>query len=299
MRVVVTGASGQVGGALMRAFAARPDDEAVAADRAKIDLGDWPVVRGWLRDLRPTVVFNPAAYTNVDGSETEPDAAYRANTLGAHYLALACAEIGATLVHVSTNMVFDGHKGSAYDEWDAPHPQGVYATSKHAGELYVAAHLRQHYIVRTAWVFGTKGTGGSDSNFVTKMIAAGDARGALSVVDDEIGNPTYAPDLADGLIRLAETGAYGTYHLTNAGATSRYDFAAEIMRLSGRAERVKLTPMKLADFRRAAPTPPNTALNNRAAANLGIVLRDWHDALGEYIRERGLSTTKNHEGPQR
>jgi dTDP-4-dehydrorhamnose reductase len=187
------------------------------------------------------------------------------------------------MVYVSTNAVFNGRKATPYYEYDMPDPESVYGRSKLAGEEYVKTLLNRFYIVRTSWVFGPRPTEGK-LNFVRRMLQLGDERGAVSVVDDEISNPTYAPDLAAAILQLVQTEAYGLYHLSNEGPTSRYEFAREIFRLGGRNQ-VKVTPSKLADFPR--PTPPlyQSALHNFAAAtNLDIRLRPWQEALEEYLR---------------
>ncbi len=282
MRIIITGANGQVGSALVKLLQAEGQHEIATLTKETGDITDRVKVRRFIGTFRPDVVLHPAAYTYVDQCETDPDTAYRINALGTQNLALACAQTEAALLYVSTNCVFDGHKPTSYYEYDAPNPESVYGRSKLAGEEYTKTLLNRYYIVRTSWVFGDRPTEGK-VNFVRRMLQLGNERGAVSVVDDEISNPTYAPDLAVALVALAQTEAFGIYHLMNEGSTSRYDFAAEIFRSAGR-DRVQLSRSKLADFPR--PTPPlyQSALHNFAAnQNLGIRLRPWQDALGEYI----------------
>lgn len=276
MRIAITGSRGTLGSALTR-HAEAAGHTLLHLNRPNHDITDPAAIMQAVRDVKPDVVIHPAAYTNVDGAESEPDVAFGINGLGTRNVALACVEVGAALVYVSTNTVFDGAKGSPYTEFDAPCPQGVYATSKRAGEMYVE-HLMSHfYIVRISWLYGKEGV-----SFVDKIIRAADARGALQVVDDEIATPTYAEDLAAALLKLADTRLYGWYNLVNEGECSRFDYAREILRLTGR-DHIPITPMKLADFQRPAPTPPYSTLKNFVGAQAGIVLRPWQEALADYL----------------
>ncbi len=226
----------------------------------------------------PELVIHAAAMTDVDGCARDPMAAFRANVLGTQNVALACQRLRAPLVYISTNEVFDGGKDSPYLEFDEPHPINAYGTSKLAGERYVQMLLHRFYIVRTAWLFSPGG-----NNFPKKIVAAAKEKGALSVVADEIANPTYAPDLARALAQLIESEHYGIYHLVNQGAVSRFDFTARILQRAG-LEKVRLTPIPLAEYRRASTPPRNGALTNFVAATaLGIQLRPWEQALDDYF----------------
>lgn len=285
MKIAVTGATGQLGSALIQLLEERGRDAVVGLAKPEGDITNREAIARFVREWKPDVVLHPAAYTLVDQAELDPPAAYRVNALGTQNLALACAAADIPLVYVSTNCVFDGNKPTPYYEYDTPNPTSVYGRSKLAGELNVQNLLRKFYIVRTSWVFGPKPNG--ESNFVTKILKVADERGAASVVDDEISNPTYAPDLAKALLQLVETGAYGLYHFCNEGPTSRYEFAAEIFRQTGR--NIEIKPMKLADFKRPTPSLYQSALHNFAAAeNLGIRLRPWQEALEDYVRLRKL-----------
>ncbi len=284
MRVIVTGTNGQVGSALVKLLEAEGRHQVAVMTSQNADITDRVKVRRFVGSFQPEIVLHPAAYTYVDQCETDPETAYRINALGTQNLALAASQVGATLLYVSTNCVFDGRKPTPYYEYDTVNPESIYGRSKLAGEEYVKTLLQRYYIVRTSWVFGPRPTEGK-LNFVRRMLQLGDERGAVSVVDDEISNPTYAPDLAAAILELVQTEAYGLYHLMNEGSTSRYDFAAEIFRLGGR-DKVQMSRVKLADFPR--PTPPlyQSALHNFAAAqNLGIRLHPWQTALASYISE--------------
>lgn len=282
MKIVVTGTNGQVGSALVKLLEAEGGHEIKTLTRDNCDICDRVMVRRLVGSFGPDLILHPAAYTYVDQAESEPETCYRVNALGTQNLALAAAQTNAALVYVSTNAVFDGRKPTPYYEYDTPNPESVYGRSKLAGEEYVKTLLNRFYIVRTSWVFGPRPTEGK-LNFVRRMLQLVAERGAVSVVDDEISNPTYAPDLAAAILELARTEAYGLYHLCNENPASRFEFAQEIFRQAGR-DRVAVKPARLADFPR--PTPPlyQSAMHNFAAAtNLGIRLRPWQAALTEYI----------------
>jgi dTDP-4-dehydrorhamnose reductase len=223
-------------------------------------------------------VIHTAALTDVDRCAREPLEAYRVNALGTQNVALACQRARAAMMYISTNEVFDGAKGSPYLELDPPHPINPYAASKLAGERYVEMLLDRFYIVRTAWLYSVGG-----NHFPGKIIAAAKRNGRLSVVTDEIGNPTFVPDLTRAISRLVETNHFGVYHLVNEGYTSRYDWAVRILQLAG-LDRVPIAPGRLADYKRDSTPPPFAALANFAAAtSLGIRLRPWQEALAEFF----------------
>jgi dTDP-4-dehydrorhamnose reductase len=283
MRIIVTGANGQVGSALVNLLQAEGQHQIKALTRQNCEISDRVMVRRLVGSFQPDLILHPAAYTYVDQCETDPGMAYRINALGTQNLALAASQVNAALLYVSTNTVFDGRKATPYYEYDSPNPESIYGRSKLAGEEYVKTLLNRFYIVRTSWVFGPRPTEGK-LNFVRRMLQLGDERGAVAVVDDEISKPTYAPDLAVAIWQLAQTEAYGLYHLSNEGQASRFEFAQEIFRQAGR-DQVRVTPSKLADFPR--PTPPlyQSALHNFAAAtNLNIRLRPWQEGLEDYLR---------------
>ena len=276
MRIVITGHKGQLGTALRKALVDKP---LLGLDLPDIDIANPDSVIPAVVHFRPDVVIHTAAMTNVDGCEQDPDLAFRVNVLGSQNVALACQRTGATMVHVSTNEVFDGKLGRPYYEWDAPSPLSVYARSKAAAEFYVRTLLHRFYIVRTAWLYGRRG-----SNFVTKIMAVADKQGALRVVTDEVSAPTYAPDLARAIVQLLDTEHYGIYHFTNSGFCSRYDWARKILELSGRAH-VPLQSITSADWQRAAPPPLYAPIVNFAGAALGITLRPWDEALEAYFEQ--------------
>jgi dTDP-4-dehydrorhamnose reductase len=275
MRVFITGCKGQLGRAL---YAALAEHTLAGCDLPELDITDRSAIGAAIADFGPDVVIHTAAWTDVDGCAREPERAYRVNALGTQNVALACAACGAAMAHVSTNEVFDGTATEPYREWDPPQPINPYARSKAAGEWFVRHLLSRFYVARTAWLYASGGR-----NFPHRMVELADERGTLRVVTDEVGNPTYAPDLASAIATLVQTGAYGVYHLTNAGYCSRYDFAREILRISGRGH-VPIEPITLDDFQRASTPPRFAPLANIAAAALDIELRPWQEALEEFLK---------------
>jgi dTDP-4-dehydrorhamnose reductase len=277
MRIAITGTRGTLGRALVRQAEA-VGHEILHLNRPYLDITDYTSVVRALIEFGPQTVIHPAAYTNVDGAESDPDAAFAINAMGTRNMALACVETDAQLVYVSTNMVFfDETRTTPYAEWDTRSPKGVYATSKYAGEIYVEHLMRRFYIARVSWLYGKQG-----DHFIHKIVRAADARGSLSVVADEIATPTYAEDLAEALLSLMHTGLYGWYHTVNEGECSRFEYAQEILRLTNR-EHIPVSPTKLADFKRPAPTPPYSTLRNTVGKHAGITLRSWQDALADYL----------------
>ncbi|MCI0726066.1 MAG: NAD(P)-dependent oxidoreductase, partial [Chloroflexi bacterium] len=235
-----------------------------------------------IREARPEAVIHCAAYTDVDGCARDPERAYRVNGLGTQHVALACQAAGAALVHLSSNEVFAGDNPAGYQEWMPLDPINPYGRSKAAAETFVRHLLDRFYIVRTAWLYAPGG-----GNFIHAILNRARSAGQVRVVADEIGNPTYANDLAEAIGRLILTGRYGIYHFTNAGTCSRWAFANEILRLAG-LEDVHNVPIRLRDYRRDSTPPPYGALYNVAGAALGITLRPWQDALAEYWQDADL-----------
>jgi len=274
MRIVITGCRGQLGTALQAVLGS---EELLCLDLPESDVTDPASIIDLVVGFRPDVVIHAAAMTNVDGCERNPELAYRANVLGTQNIALACGRCGAAMVHVSTNEVFDGTLGRPYYEWDTPAPQSVYAQSKAAAEFYVRTLLHRFYIVRTAWLYARGG-----NNFITKIIAAADRLGVLKVVIDEVSAPTYAPDLAEAIAQLLRTNYYGIFHFTNAGFCSRYDWAREILALSGR-DHVVIEPITSDQWPRETQPPLYAPIVNFTGAALGITLRPWQEALEDYF----------------
>lgn len=271
MRIVITGAGGQLGRALRTAFAGQ---QLVLLDRKTLDVGSPHAVQA-LVALFPELIVHAAAMTDVDGCELNPAEAYRVNALGARHAALASAELNAALVFVSTDYVFDGAKGAPYLEDDLPNPLSVYGRTKLEGEQFVRVLAPHHYIARTAWLYAS-----GHRNFVTRILQLAGERPRLGVVTTEYGSPTYAPDLAAAIAGLVTHPVYGTYHLVNSGEASRYQFARAILDNAG----LRDYPLaELSAYPRAARPPAYGVLENTCAAALGITLRPWQAALRECV----------------
>ena len=282
MHIVVVGGRGQLGSAMQAELAQQtdwPGAQVTIWNRPDYDLSNARIA-DQLAELRPDLVINAAAWTNVDGAEANPDAAYAANALGPLYLAQGCNRCGAALVQISTNEVFAGMMGRFYREDDDPHPASIYARSKLAGEMGIHHLLDRLYIVRVSWLFGPQG-----NNFPAKILAAADKHGALRVVRDEFGNPTYAPDAARAIWQLAQTGHFGIYHLINEGYASRFQLAQAVLHACNR-DHIPIAPITSAEWTRATMPPAHAVLLNEKAAALGITLRPWQEALAAYLNER-------------
>ena len=276
MRILVTGAGGQVGRATAAVCDAAGDD-VVATDHAALDIADRDAVLGAVTTLRPDVVVNPAAYTDVDGCERDPDRAYASNALAVRHLAEACRRADAHLVHVSTDYVFDGRKGAPYTEWDDPNPLSVYGRSKLAGEREAGPAAT---VVRTAWVFGRSG-----SNFVRTVLDRAAAGEPLRFIDDQTGSPTFADDLAVVLRRLAVDRMPGLFHVTNAGETTRYDQARHVVAAAG-LDPDRVEAISSRELPWLAERPASTVLDNVALRLSGMpALRHHTDALDVLVKE--------------
>lgn len=273
MRIFVLGAEGQVARSLLEAATAQSDLVVGCGRRPEVDLLNAASLESALAAFRPDVVINPAAYTAVDRAESEPDAAFTLNRDGARAMAIAAANVGAPIVHLSTDYVFDGRKDSAYVETDAVAPQGVYGRSKLEGELAVIAANAEHIVARTSWVYAPFG-----NNFVRTMLRLGGERDRVRVVDDQFGCPTYAPDIAVALIAMARQIAHaedrtqytGVVHLAGPDAMTWCDFARAIF--AGVAARggkaVPVDPISTAEYPTAAVRPANSRLSTAKLASV-------------------------------
>jgi dTDP-4-dehydrorhamnose reductase len=277
MRVFVTGSTGQLGSELPAAFTGH---EIIAGTRPDFDLTNERSVRQAIELAGPDLVVHAAAHTDVDGCERNPELAYQTNALGTRFVACAARAVGAALVAVSTDYVFDGTKGEPYVEWDEPSPLSVYGRSKLAGEREALTLHDRCYVVRTSWVYSPRGR-----NFVKTMLRLATERPTLSVVDDELGGPTLAADLARAIAGLVSRPVYGIYHLANQGFCSRYALADRAIRRAGLSPTI--TPVSSAAYRERYPLPArrpaNSTLGNLAGAALGVTLRPWEVALDELV----------------
>jgi dTDP-4-dehydrorhamnose reductase len=273
--ILVVGANGMLGRDMMACIG----DAARGVDIDEIDITSLESTERILRTLKPQTVINCAAYTDVDGCETNTETAMQVNGEGVAHLAMASREIGARLVHVSTDYVFDGGKGTPYQEDDAPCPLGVYGESKLAGEMN-AAFNPDHLIVRTQWLYGLHGR-----NFVETMLRLAAEKDQLSVVDDQIGSPTWTVELAAAIAALLKTGHRGIYHAANAGFCSWNEFARAIFEESGLSVTVK--GMTTDELNRPARRPLYSTLDcGKLVHDTGFQPRPWRSALKAYLQLR-------------
>lgn len=276
MKIIVTGAGGQLGADVVR-LAKDKGWQVYGYARNELDVTDLEAARRIVSGVKPDAVIHAAAYTKVDQAETEQDEAYRVNAAGTRNIALAAEEAGARLCYVSTDYVFDGTADQPYREYDQPHPLSVYGKSKLAGEEFVRSLSSKYFIVRTAWVYGEHG-----QNFVKTMLRLAREQDELRVVHDQIGSPTYTVDLAEFLLELVRTDYYGIYHATNTGSCSWYEFAQAIFAEAGID--VKVDPITTDQFPRPAKRPKYSVLDHMAIRAHGLTdLRHWREALRAYF----------------
>ena len=269
----MTGAGGQLGRELIDVLTA---DEVHGLDHRALDIGDRHAVFAAVERVWPSWIINAAAFNDVDGAEREAEQAFKVNASGPGYLADAAARVGAGIVHISTDYVFDGRKGAPYRESDRPDPLSVYGRSKYEGELQVLGSEASACVLRTAWLYGTWG-----KNFVKAILAAAEGGGPLKVVADQVGSPTWTRHLANAIGQLIRTPARGLFHVANGGACSRFEFARAIV-----AGRVEVLPITSAEAARPAPRPANSSLASERWEAAGFRrLPEWSVALAEYLRE--------------
>ncbi len=283
-KAVIFGATGQLGLELTKNLTRR-GYEVRGFERVAIDITDRAKVEEVLADFDPKIVFNAAAYNQVDVAEKEPQAAFAANALGVRNLALACRQVDARLVHFSTDYVFDGMAGRPYREEDPPHPLGAYAVSKLAGELYAQAYLDRPLIVRTSGVFGPGGVRTNRGNFVELMLRLAATSQPIRVVEDHFASPTYAPALAARTIDLVEKDAAGVFHIGGGTPISWFHFARMIFEVAGL--KPELHPTDEREYRTPARRPKFSALSNGKMQREGVApMPDLKDAVAEYFTIR-------------
>ena len=276
MKILITGAEGQLGSDVVLELKRR-DIAHLGIDIADLDITDEGGVRRFLVLHKPQCVVHCAAFTNVDDAEDNAELCMRVNRDGTENLAKTCREIGAEMIYISTDYVFGGEGDMPYETDSPKAPLSVYGKSKLAGEEALIRHLDRYYIVRISWVFGSNG-----SNFVKTMLRLAQTRGEINVVDDQIGSPTYTPDLAALLCDMALSGKYGIYHATNEGHCSWAEFAAEIMRIGGTS--CKINPIPSEQYPTKAVRPGNSRMSKMSLDAAGFArLPMWQDALGRYM----------------
>lgn len=283
-KVAVFGGAGQLGTELRAEFSAR-GYQVESFDRSNVDITDGAKVEQALAEFDPAIVLNAAAYNQVDIAEKEPVAAFQVNALAVRNLAVACRQTDAKLVHFSTDYVFDGLAGRAYNEEDQTHPLGAYAVSKLAGELYARAYLDQALIIRTSGVYGPAGLGTARGNFVEMMLKLAAKGQPIRVVEDHAASPTYAPALAARTADLVERGASGIFHLAGGSPISWFDWARKIFSAAG--VNPPLKPTNEREFRTPARRPKYSALSNAKAEALGVApMPSLDEAIRTYLEAR-------------
>ena len=275
MKILITGSNGMLGHDLEKVL--KDKHELILTTSKTLDITDKDKTMEIIKENNPDIVINSAAYTDVDGCETNQDLAYAVNGYGVENLALACRQIDCPLVHVSTDYVFDGTARDPIPEDGEIGPISVYGKSKLMGEQAIQEILDKYFIVRTAWLYGING-----KNFPKTMLELAENHPEITVVYDEVGTPTYTPDLAYGISELIETDFYGIYHLTNSGSCSWCEFARYIFEIADRD--VNVVPVTASEFSRPAPRPSYSVLMNKKWIENGFEpLRDYKEAISEYI----------------
>ena len=286
MRILVTGAAGRLGGRLVGVLTERGHDvtgaDVVGEGVVRLDVTDFPATQEYIGHLKPDIVIHPAAWTDVNGCAREPEKAILINGFGTQHIAVAAASVGAAVLYVSSNEVFDGKSARPYYEYDLTNPGNPYAYSKWVGEQALLHVNPQHYIVRTSWLFAHGG-----KNFIQAILGAAAEGKRLRVVTSEIANPTYNDDLADAITMLIETGRFGIYHLVNEGACSRHTFARYALDRAGYGD-LEVEKITNHEYPRPAMPPVYSSLSNLAGRHIGISLRPWREAVDVFMEREGL-----------
>ncbi|MCM1154040.1 MAG: dTDP-4-dehydrorhamnose reductase [Roseburia sp.] len=277
-KVIVTGCNGQLGRAVNQLYAGNDTYEFVNTDVGELDITSIDDVMSFAREIKPYAIINCAAHTAVDACETEGDKAYKINAIGPRNLSIAASELGAKLVHISTDYVFDGKATKPYTEFDPTGPQGMYGITKLAGENFVKEFADRYFIIRTAWLYG------DGKNFVKTMLRLSESNDKVRVVYDQVGSPTSTEELAKAIACLLPTENYGLFHGTCEGDCNWAEFTEEIFRLAGKKTVVeKITAQ---EFGAAAPRPAYSILENYMfKLTTDFMFADWHDAIAKYIKE--------------
>lgn len=276
MRILVTGVNGQLGYDVVKEGQKR-GHELIGVGRKEMDITKETEVMNTIRFHKPEIVIHCAAYTAVDAAEDNLDQVRNVNVEGTKYIAKACKEIDCKLIYISTEYVFDGSGTKELETLDKKSPLSVYGVTKYEGELEVMKHLEKYFIVRVSWVFGLNG-----KNFVKTMIQLSKTKDQIDVVSDQIGSPTYTPDISILLLDMSESSKYGIYHASNEGFCSWYEFACEIFRVTN--VKIKVNPISSEEYPSKAIRPKNSRLSKRSLDQAGFRrLPDWKDALKRYL----------------
>lgn len=278
MKILVTGVKGQLGYDVVREGESR-GLEMFGTDVDNMDITDAGQVKQVIEDYRPDAVIHCAAYTAVDAAEDNQELCRKINVDGTRNIAEVCKAMDIPMMYFSTDYIFDGQGENFWKEDDEKQPLNVYGQTKYEGELAVQELVQKYFILRISWVFGVNG-----NNFIKTMLRLGKERGAVGVVSDQIGSPTYTYDLAKLVIDMIQTDKYGAYHVTNDGLCSWYEFACEIFKQAGLD--VKVTSLTTAEYPAKAARPFNSRMSKDKLINAGFeMLPEWQDALGRYLKQ--------------
>ncbi len=281
-KIIVTGCNGQLGRAINEIYSSDNAYECINTDVAELDITNIEAVNAFVGEIKPYAIINCAAHTNVNGCETDVDNAYKINAIGPRNLSIAATRNRAKLMHISTDYVFDGTAENPYTEFDTPNPKAVYGITKLAGENFVKEFAKEHFIIRTAWLYG------DGKNFVKTMLGLADHHETVTVVGDQFGSPTSASELAKAIAYLLPTDNFGIFHGTCEGATNWADFTREIYRLAGKKTTVQTVTTQ--EYNQSAsgviaPRPAYSVLDNymlRLTSDYRFA--DWEAAIAEYIK---------------
>lgn len=279
MKVLVTGVKGQLGYDVVRELQSR-GHEAIGVDIEEMDITDETAVSRVMEETAPEAVIHCSAFTAVDRAEEERELCYKVNVQGTENIAKMCQKLGCKMLYLSTDYIFSGEGQRPWEPEDTPSPLNAYGQSKYQGEVALRQYVDKYFIVRISWVFGING-----NNFIKTMLRLGKENGAVKVVDDQIGSPTYTFDLAKLLVDMIETEQYGAYHATNEGICSWYEFAKEIFQEANMKE-VTVTPVSSEEFPVKAKRPKNSRMSKEKLVQNGFsLLPSWQDAVKRYIEE--------------
>jgi len=284
--ILVTGSEGMLGSEVVRHLRRQPDTNVIRGTQQNLDITDLAAVKQLLLSKRPTHIVHCAAFTQVDTAEKDQLKAFMINAEGTKNLAFFASEIGAEMIYISTDYVFDGKKGADYVETDEPCPINIYGESKLKGEQYVRTLCDRHKIVRTSWLNGLGGV--SNRNFIETMLRISESKNQLSVVNDQIGKPTFTFDLAPAIVTLLDVKDYGIFHGVGEGSCTWFDLAKRVFAIAGRNVTVK--PITTDQFRSLAERPRRSVLSNTRFSKMGLnLLSNWEKGLEEYFRRRRLA----------
>lgn len=279
MKVLVTGVKGQLGYDVVRELQSRGHG-AIGVDIEEMDITDETAVSRVMEETAPEAVIHCSAFTAVDRAEEEQELCYKVNVQGTENIAKMCQKLGCKMLYLSTDYIFSGEGQRPWEPEDTPSPLNAYGQSKYQGEVALRQYVDKYFIVRISWVFGING-----NNFIKTMLRLGKEKGAVKVVDDQIGSPTYTFDLAKLLVDMIETEQYGAYHVTNEGICSWYEFAKEIFQEANMKE-VTVTPVSSEEFPVKAKRPKNSRMSKEKLVQNGFsLLPSWQDAVKRYIEE--------------